>query len=322
MSTKTYAKPDTVALSEVLSPVLGDDTMAEAGRKILLADFVQMLKKEEGARLGEDPEYVHDMRVATRRMRSAFRLVGDYYRTKPTRPFQQQLKALAHGLGDVRDLDVMTADLRLVMESLDETAREDMEKTLDRLEKRLRRARRKLVDYLDSGDYQMFVSTYADFLTSPGKSAVSYEDHEVVPHQVRHVLPQILHERLAAVRAYETVIESADDATMHALRIEFKRLRYAVAYFKDVLGTSGDGFIDELKAIQDHLGRLNDVNVALAQYKAMVEAEALESQPLNDYLDRLESEKVMLREQFPSVWNHFNTRTVQSKLSNALLSLR
>ena len=54
--------------------MLPSDSMAEAGRKALHFNFERMLLHEPVARLGADIEGVHDMRVATRRMRSAFRL--------------------------------------------------------------------------------------------------------------------------------------------------------------------------------------------------------------------------------------------------------
>ncbi len=49
---------------------------------------------------------------------------------------------------------------------------------------------------------------------------------------------------------------------MHALRIEFKKLRYTVEYFSEVLGKRSVEVINDLKLLQDHLGDLNDAQVA------------------------------------------------------------
>lgn len=335
---------DLKMLRTAVTPVSPEDSLAEAGRKILLADFVRMLAQEAGCRLGEDPEYVHHMRVATRRMRSAFRLLGAYYKTKSIQPFLRGLRKLARALGRVRDLDVMLDDLKREPPNPDNEGNEGVQLIIEKLEKRRRRARKKLISYLDSASYQHFLRAYATFLTSPGKSALAVDHDTVSPYQVRHMLPILLHQQLAQVRAYDSVInpngtastadaqpEAAEDSaaaspidehTLHMLRIEFKRLRYAISYFRDVLGASGEKFIDEIKAIQDHLGKLNDRAVAQARLHELVDELGLDEALLSSYLQKLADEQAALTAAFPAIWARFNTRSVQSQLANALLVLR
>lgn len=308
-----------------LTPVEPEDTMAEAGRKVLLKDFVIMLSHESGSRTGEDIEHVHDMRVATRRMRSAFRLLEPYYKSKPVLPHLKQLKTLAGYLGAVRDLDVMIDNLEKYGETLDEAGQDSIGQINKALDKRRRKSRKKLVSYLDSSAYTRFVDQFAAFLTRPGKGSRSISNNGAVPHQVRHVLPALIHDHLATVRAYDTVLADAPAETLHALRIEFKRLRYAISYFIDVLGTSGGGFITDLKAIQDHLGELNDAYVAAEAMRALIDDGRLNKTQkalVNDYIEHLTARETELVDTFGPVWARFNTRTVQSKLSNALLTLR
>src|SRR5688572_21869623 len=97
----------TAQLESQVQSVSPQDTMAEAGRKVLLADFIKMLKHEAGARTGEDIEDVHDMRVATRRMRSALRLFESYFKPKWVDAYSRRLRKIARALGVVRDLDVL-----------------------------------------------------------------------------------------------------------------------------------------------------------------------------------------------------------------------
>ncbi|HRL14208.1 MAG TPA: CHAD domain-containing protein, partial [Aggregatilineales bacterium] len=98
-------------LESLIQPLQPTDQMSEAGRKIVLRDFVEMLRREAGSILGEDSEEVHKMRVATRRMRSASRLFEPYYRGKVIRPLTDGLRRTARTLGAVRDLDVLLEDL-------------------------------------------------------------------------------------------------------------------------------------------------------------------------------------------------------------------
>ncbi|HRF96183.1 MAG TPA: CHAD domain-containing protein, partial [Aggregatilineales bacterium] len=302
-------------LTPQIQPAQGEDTMAEAGRKILLQDFVKMLSQEEGVRGGEDIEFVHDMRVATRRMRSAFRIFEDYYKSKPVRPFIAQLRELARVLGAVRDLDVLVADFTRYQEQLPEAeAREALVHVVEKLQGKNQKARRKLVAYLDSRSYRGFIKTYSSFLTSPGKSAKNTDEPTATPYQVRHVLPVLVYDHLASVRAYDTVLEDADVHTLHALRIEFKRLRYSVEFFAPVMGASIEKFVEEMKLIQDYLGRLNDVVVAQARLKSLEENGDLgESvhESFEHYIQSLAEEQEKLMAGFGEIWTKFNSRTVQ-----------
>ena len=109
---------------------------------------------------------------------------------------------------------------------------------------------------------------------------------------------------------------------IHALRIEFKRLRYVVTLFSGLLGREIDDFIAELKKIQDLLGRMNDIEVARTWLTdLMSDLEGDQTAALWIYVDDLENERPGLQEQFPGVWKRFNTKTVQRKLANAVLAL-
>jgi CHAD domain-containing protein len=120
------------------------------------------------------------------------------------------------------------------------------------------------------------------------------------------------------------VVENADEATMHALRIEFKRLRYAVSFFESVLGQSIEGFIEQLKVIQDLLGRLNDIRVAGEIFGALSDENLDDAQVgvIRDYLAAVEAERATLQAEFVEVWGQFNSRVVQRKLSDSMLVLR
>lgn len=311
-------------LKSQIVPVEPTDTMAEAGRKILLADFVQMLENEAGSRNGEDSEDVHHMRVATRRMRSTFNLLAEYYKSKPVRSYTQSLKTIAHTLGAVRDLDVMIANLQAYQEKLeDEGDRANLTKVIATLDKNRAKARKKLIAYLDGKDYAKFVDAYTAFLLKPGKSAKSVDEEAPVPYQVRHVVPLSVHEHLANVRAYDNVLENGEIETLHALRIEFKRLRYLIENFEGVLGNTAGDFIVEVKKMQDHLGRIQDIDVARDSLNDLMgDLKKAQRLVLEKYIAEISLEQPELIQQFPEAWAHFNTRTVQQKLANALLMLR
>ncbi len=314
------------SLQAHVQPVQPEDTMAEAGRKALLTDFIDMLKHEEGSRIGDDIEHVHDMRVATRRMRSTLRLLNEYYKPKAIRPHERQLRKIARALGAVRDLDVLIHNLQTFNQSLNEADQAVFQSIIERLDAERAYARHTLVRLLDKGDYRRFVSDYAAFLTNPGKGAYSVDgaESDVQPTRVRHLLPSLIYEHLGTIRAYDAILqnEPVDPAALHALRIEFKRLRYLVSLFSAVLGSSIKDFITELKSIQDHLGTLNDLHVAQQRLTELSDELTPEAADLlARYIETLKQEEAKLTAQVGDVWKRFNGKTIQRQLATSIASL-
>ncbi len=306
-------------LSAAIQPVEVEDSMAEAGRKILLAEFVKMLEHETGSRTGEDIEDVHDMRVATRKMRSLFRLLDAYYKRNAIRDYKTELRHLASTLGTVRDLDVLIDNIRAYQETLKAPQQADLQQAIDELDKQRETVRRELIDVLDSRLYTRLVKDFSKFLTTPGDAAKTTPKDEVVPTQVRHILPIMIYQRVAAVRAYDSVLADADAPTLHALRIELKQLRYALSLFSEVLGPQSAGYVEEVKGLQDCLGHMNDAVVARGYLNDFLKDSHLAA--LTDYVTSLDEKEIALKGQLFELWAQFSTRKIQQKLAYAVLAL-
>lgn len=86
----------------------GPDTpFRRAAERVLTERLDDLTKHEAGSRAGTDPEALHDMRVASRRLRAAVEAFGVCYRGKEFRRIARQTKELTRALGDVRDRDVL-----------------------------------------------------------------------------------------------------------------------------------------------------------------------------------------------------------------------
>ena len=302
-------------------PILRTDPMAEAGRKILAEQIRRMRRREAGSRTGEDIEDVHQMRVAIRRMRSLLNLIGAHYRAKTVRRTTQGLREIARALGAVRDLDVLILDLDDYAGALPCDERETMAQVIALLDARRSDHRRRLNKLFDSKRYRQFVRRFRRMCKRPGAGARVVKRKET-PHQLRHVLPLLLHGRLARVRAYDTVLPAANDVVLHALRVEFKQLRYAVEFFQPVLGASARRFLVEVKAMQEILGRINDIAV-FADYMNRIEGLSPRQTALVEiYIAARDHELIALREQFIAAWARFNSRTTQRHFADSLLVLR
>ena len=301
--------------------ILITDHAAEASRKVFSQQLRRMKRQEAGSRTGEDIESVHKMRVAVRRMRSLLELVGDYHPGKTVATAEKLLRQIARVLGAIRDLDVLILDLQHFSATLPPDAQQQAQALISRLDRRRAKRRKRLNAFFDSKAYQRSMRQLESFAKKKGKRARRrMRPHE--PQELRHVLPILLHQRLASVRAYDTVLPASDDKHLHTLRVECKRLRYAIEFFAPVLGTSVESFLALILSMQDTLGRINDIYVFVSRLQRLDKLSPEQTALVDDYIARRNNELIQLRAAFYDDWARFNTRAVQRKFSDALLVLR
>jgi CHAD domain-containing protein len=305
--------------------VLPHDAMSEAGRKVLRFHFERMLAHEPGTRLGEDIEELHDMRVATRRMRSAFRVFSPYFDPDALQPFLKGLQRTGRALGGVRDLDVFMEKAQRYLDGLPEEEQSSLDPLLANWQEQREAARAQMLEYLDGKKYQRFASDFGTFLLTEGAGALAVPADEPLPHRVCHLVPSLIYDRYRVVRGYETVIEGAAIETLHALRIDSKRLRYSLEFFREVLGPEAEDVIQEVVTVQDHLGDLHDADVACSLLVGFLDgwAKAEQRERINvsgvtRYLVAKQNELRELIESFPEAWRHFDRAEVRRKLALAV----
>ncbi len=308
------------------------DTMAEAGRKVIGFHFARMLQHEPGTRLGEDIEELHDMRVATRRMRAALRIFGESFSKKKSKPIRKGLKETGQALGAVRDLDVFMEKLAQHRQTLPEAEKAGLDPLLTAWRGKRENSRQNMLAYLESKAYAKFKRKMLKFVKTEGMGAEPIPTGVPVAFQLRHIVPRLIYSRYEAVGAYEAVLESASIETLHSLRIAFKRFRYTLEYFQELLGPEVTTVIKELKVMQNHLGDLNDADVSsrmLRTFLAEWEEQQLEV-PLAErqsptqivaYLTSRLEERHRLIVTFPEAWANFNRPEVRKDLALALAAL-
>jgi len=243
-----------------------DDPMAEAARKTLRFHYRHMLDHEAGTRLGDDPEELHDMRVATRRMRAAFRVFGAHLDPAVVRPHISGLRRTGRALGAVRDLDVIDEKTQAYLAALPDERRGELDPLVDAWRAERGAARERLLTYLDGDRFARFKDEFGVFLDTAGAGALPHllPDGEALPDLVWRVLPAALYERAAAVWAYGGPLAEPDPplTRFHRLRIAGKFLRYTLEFFEEALGPDARPLIRSTKRLQDHLGDLQDSVVA------------------------------------------------------------
>jgi CHAD domain-containing protein len=301
-----------------------DDPLGEAGRKVLRMHLARMLAFEAGTRSGEDPEDLHKMRVATRRMRAVWRVFEDAYRPRVRRRYEDELRGIARALGEVRDLDVLLEHLDGYVASLSLPGREAMEPLLRSWRRQREAARGRLVARLDSRAYRQLVEDYLAFTETPGAGEVPAPMGK--PSLVQDTAGSRILRAFEHVRAYGTIITWADVSTLHALRIEAKRLRYALECFSEVLPVTSRRLIATVTEVQDHLGLLNDAEVAATAIRAWLNLNAPNLPPVSReavglYLDSREADVERLRRGFRPLWRRVTGPAFRRALGVAITQI-
>jgi CHAD domain-containing protein len=285
--------------------VLADDHIAEAGRKVMRFHLARMLEREPGVRSGDDIEDVHKMRVASRRQRAAWRMFASAYRKGRTKIYRRGLRSLARRLGAVRDLDVLLEALDTYRAAAPPTEQRAIEPLLAAWRQHRDDARALLIRELDSAEHAQFIDDYLDFVRTEG-AAIS-PVRPVEPHRVRDTAPSGIWTAYEQVRGYEPVLRWADIATLHELRIASKRLRYSLEFVQEPLGNDALPLIQRVTNLQDHLGLMNDADVAASMARTFLvehasQLSSLESQAIGRYLVDREREVARLRRSIGVPW--------------------
>ncbi|HEU4351183.1 MAG TPA: CHAD domain-containing protein [Burkholderiales bacterium] len=233
-------------------------TPSEAFHAIFTAALTQAGANARGVAHGRDPEYLHQMRVGLRRLRSALLAFRDLVPKKAAQPLAQRLRGLMPHLGAARDWDVFTEGL--VHLGTQEPERAPLIAPLLALARAKRGvARRRARMAAASPGLQSFMLRALRWVNAaPWKDTAESAEGSLGAFAAA-ALDRVHRKSLAQAQD----IDWADAERRHRLRICMKRLRYACDFFaSSFAGAAARPYIKRLAALQDILGELNDIAVA------------------------------------------------------------
>lgn len=206
---------------------------------------------EAGVRTRDDPEDVHQMRVASRRLRAALRLF-EAVLPPATSSLQLELAWIAAALGEVRDLDVQIASLARAGSGL-QADPEALRAVLCLFHARRSAAREALHSALATDRFATLVAALRDVAVQPGPDGPD-GGLDMAERLIRDA-----HRRLR--KAGQQLHPEASPAALHRARIRVKRFRYALECFSKLYGRPARRLIRRAARLQDVLGAAQDAAV-------------------------------------------------------------
>jgi triphosphatase len=237
--------------------VRGSMPMVEVARATLRRYLSVWHAHEFGARLGDDPEELHDLRVAARRLDGILRqfkssLPASLLRIRPI------IKKVLRALGDVRDLDLALGELEIFSNALPESDRAGIEPLKRHLVSERGRLRARMLSILDAASVQSGLQKMASLLAAE-PAAVQQSGAEIA----LNAAPDMIRLRYRKLRKRADKL-SADASTeaYHEVRGRVKKLRCALESMAVIYGKPADEMLRALRRWQESLGVQQDAAVA------------------------------------------------------------
>jgi triphosphatase len=256
------------AVKAPASPLAEEMSPVEAFRAIALSCLMQLQANEAGAVAGNNPEFVHQARVAMRRLRSSFNLFAPVLNPRFVEVYSPRWRELAGGLGSARDWDVFLIE---TLAPLEEAFPGDADLALLRARGEATKAKAQAlaaVALKQQGYSQLLLAFSAALfrVEPPTIDAGSRSSALTLGKFAR----RRLNKRAQMIEALVSEHAKMNAERRHELRIAFKKLRYALDFFAPILpGKRLAAYQSSLELIQDLLGTLNDQVTASRLIKQM-----------------------------------------------------
>jgi CHAD domain-containing protein/uncharacterized protein YjbK len=263
--------------------------------------FNELLAQEPAAKLGEDAKPIHQMRVATRRLRSALTLFRSYLPSQAA-ILNEELRWVASALGAIRDLDIQIGHIGHV-DKWSVTALDQDRNAVDALKQVLAQLRAsahaELLAVFNDMRYEALLESFGALLQGPAVQV----GHTSQP--ALEVAPKLV---VRCYRKTRKLGDALDDSSSldeyHALRKQFKRLRYAVEAVSPLYDKRIKTFVRQIETVQELLGELQDASASMRRLHELCVTHGSLLTPLTVYImgamaERNQQQALTLISRFP-----------------------
>ncbi len=248
-----------------------DTTTSDALSTRVRECLEQIAANAPGLLEDNDPEWVHQMRIGTRRLRSCLSLVGRCATSNALDDLLAETKWLAGVLGSVRDWDVFVRETLPPLAAgvaQDPATAAGLRRLRARAESRRRLARVAARSAVGSARFQCLLLSGGLLCAAPrfgaDAPAADSQPADVLDGRADTFAATLLARRQRKLDEHAATMLHGSPEERHAARIAAKRLRYVAEFFAPLFPKKrAKGYLKALAAVQDVLGRMNDAATAL-----------------------------------------------------------
>lgn len=285
----------------------------EATKTILSSLFYTMERNQKGIINDIDTEFLHDYRVAIRRIRSVFGQFKNVFKQEIYSKAKNDFSQLGRRTNRMRDIDVYLLRKTEYQDMLPDDMKKDINPFFTTMVKERKIELKKLGQYFNSEEYKNIINHWDKFIKE--SLADVYQGLE----SGNSVLPfakGIIWKRYKKVIKLGTrITQSSPDVLLHQLRIECKKLRYPLEFFSSLFAKEEINYlINHLKILQDNLGDLNDLSIQQDTLRKYVETDSNKRTllALGILIGKLNERQVKVRHKFSDTFQTFADQVTHS----------
>jgi len=236
-----------------------NDAARRGIRLVLETRFEEMYGFRQAALDWSDPEGVHSMRVASRRLRSAMRDFMPYLRQRGLSSVLKQTKNIAAALGEVRDQDVAILALEKIQKQASAEVSDALQQLIDERKERRNESRDKLSSVLIADEIK---TAKTEFMARIAKATGVSNPTSQTELTFSKMSAAVILDRLKELeKLSESLYKPFEIESLHDMRIAAKRLRYALELFHQCWGRSLQTYAKTAARMQTALGEVHDCDV-------------------------------------------------------------
>jgi CHAD domain-containing protein len=240
----------------------------QAARQIHLGLLQVIEANLEGARAGQDPECLHDLRVATRRTRSALGQIREVFPAAEVARFKAEFAWLQQVTSTTRDLDVYLLALDGYRAALPPELRMDIQPFEGFLVRHRAVAQAVMARELSSARLRQLLTNWRAFLEAPGPAAGAGTNAARPLRAVADARLHRLHRRV--LEQGQAITDRVPAEALHELRKSCKKLRYLLEAFQSLYAPKQvQRMLKRLKALLNELGSCQDLTVQVRALRDM-----------------------------------------------------
>ncbi|MCU7796304.1 MAG: CHAD domain-containing protein [Candidatus Thiodiazotropha sp. (ex Myrtea spinifera)] len=296
---------------------LDPDARSDATAKKIMLSLLDTLETNiPGTKANLDSEFLHDLRVATRRTRSAMSQIKGVFDPSELVTFKQGLGWIGQVTGPTRDLDVYLLQYDDYRASLPEAIQGDLDPFHSFLVEHHKQAQQTLVKKLNSPHFRKLIKTWRAWLNEPAPKKPT------APNALRPIASladqriRKLHNKV--LKDGRSIKAESPAERLHDLRKDCKKLRYLMEFFQSLYPKPEiRQLIKELKTMLDNLGEFQDLQVQAESLEAIGKQMMEEGAPASALMamgilvGQLLEMQVQAREDFAGLFTRFSSNENQ-----------